>query len=178
MTGGDEITARFLYGREFQFKPEFKLWIAANNKPAVRGADWGIWRRIKLIPFSVTIPPERIDKQLPEKLRAEYPEILRWAIEGCMLWRKEGLGTAAAVERGTNEYRMEMDTVAAFVEECCKPAPNARIKSSELYAAYKHWCEENGRCAKSQTKFGLEFSRHFDKEKDRTGAWFMGIALT
>lgn len=177
MTGGDEITARFLYGREFQFKPEFKLWIAANNKPAVRGADWGIWRRIKLIPFSVTIPPERIDRELPEKLRAEYPEILRWAVEGSMLWRKEGLGSAQAVDRGTNEYRMETDTVAAFTEECCRSSPDARTKSSELYAAYKHWCEENGRCAKSLIKFSTELSKQYVKERDRAGSWFLGVGL-
>lgn len=176
LTGGDTITARFLYGKEFQFRPEFKLWIAANNKPVVRGSDFGIWRRIRLIPFDVTIPPERADKELPQKLKAEYPAILRWCLEGCRLWLEEGLGNVRAVEQSTAEYRMEMDTVSAFIDECCEKNPHARAKSSTLYAAYKRWCEDNGRGAKSAQKFGAEFGRQFQKV-NTGGVWYLGVAL-
>lgn len=91
ITGGDEITARFLYGEFFSFKPTFKIYMATNHKPKIRGADNGIWRRIKMIPFTVTIPPEQRDNDLGEKLLTENSGILNWLIEGFAMWKKEGL---------------------------------------------------------------------------------------
>ena len=76
--GGDRVTARHLYGNEFEFTPEFKLWMGTNHKPIIRGTDIGIWRRIHLIPFTVQIPTEQVDRQLKYKLKAEYPAILKW----------------------------------------------------------------------------------------------------
>lgn len=72
LTGEDYVTARKLYGNEFEFKPEFKLWMATNHKPIIRGTDIGIWRRIHMIPFTVSIPTENIDKNLPNKLKKNY----------------------------------------------------------------------------------------------------------
>lgn len=177
LTGGDIITARYLYGKEFEFTPQFKLWIAANNKPVIRGNDLGIWRRIRLIPFSVTIPEEKADKKLPEKLKREYPAILRWILEGCMLWRNEGLGTAQKVEESTQEYRMEMDSVATFLEECTSSSPSGRVKASELYSAYRKWCDEAGRLAKNVTKFGVEVAKRYEKLKNASGNLYAGIEL-
>lgn len=91
LTGDDTVTARKLYGDEFEFKPEFKLWMATNHKPVIRGTDTGIWRRIHMIPFTVQIPKEKIDRRLKYKLSAELTGIFRWAVEGCLLWQKEGL---------------------------------------------------------------------------------------
>jgi hypothetical protein len=68
ITGNDALTARFLYGEFFDFIPIFKVFMATNHKPLIRGTDYGIWRRIKLIPFTTTITPERQDKHLEEKL--------------------------------------------------------------------------------------------------------------
>ena len=76
MTGGDAISARFLYAEYFEFTPEFKIIIAGNHQPVIRGDDTGIWRRLHLVPFTVTIPPEQRDPKLPETLRAELPGIL------------------------------------------------------------------------------------------------------
>ena len=73
MSGGDAMTARVLHGEPFDFVPKFKLWLAGNHQPVIRGDDHGIWRRIVLIPFLVTIPPEKRDRMLAEKLRDEYP---------------------------------------------------------------------------------------------------------
>lgn len=178
LTGGDKITARYLYGKEFEFKPQFKLWIAANNKPVIRGSDIGIWRRIRLIPFGVTIPEDKVDKNLPSKLKCEYPAILRWIWEGALMWKLEGLGTARKVEESTQEYRMEMDSVATFLEERTTENPAGRVKASELYAAYKHWCEEAGRLAKSATKFGLEAAKRFPKEKNHGIIMYIGLVLS
>ena len=89
VTGEDSLTARFLYGEYFSFKPTFKIFMATNHKPKIRGADNGIWRRIKMIPFTVTIPPEQRDKKLTEKLIAENSGILNWLIAGYAMWKKE-----------------------------------------------------------------------------------------
>lgn len=80
ITGGDTITARFLYEEFFQFKPEFKVFLAVNHKPVIKGTDEGIWRRVRLVPFDVTIAPDKVDKDLPDKLQAELPGILNWEI--------------------------------------------------------------------------------------------------
>lgn len=178
LTGGDTITARYLYGREFEFKAQFKLWIAANNKPVIRGSDIGIWRRIRLIPFGVTIPEDKVDKKLPNKLRYEYPAILRWIWEGARMWKQNGLGSAKQVDESTREYRMEMDSVATFLEECTTERPDGRVKASELYAAYKRWCEACGRLAKSATKFGNEVTKRFPKERGRTFVQYVGIEMS
>ncbi|HLI51013.1 MAG TPA: phage/plasmid primase, P4 family, partial [Thermomicrobiaceae bacterium] len=97
LTGGDRVTARFMRAEWFEFSPTFKLWLATNHKPVIRGTDHAIWRRIRLIPFTVTIAEADQDKELPAKLRAEMPGILRWAIDGCLSWQRDGLGVPEAV---------------------------------------------------------------------------------
>ena len=97
LTGGDTITARFLHREFFEFRPQFKLWIATNHKPMIRGTDYAIWRRIRLVPFEVQIPPEERDAELPAKLAAESTGILAWAVEGCLQWQKKGLDAPEAV---------------------------------------------------------------------------------
>ncbi|MDE5861449.1 MAG: hypothetical protein K2H28_04570, partial [Ruminococcus sp.] len=115
LTGDDMITARKLYGDEFEFRPEFKLWMATNHKPTIRGTDLGIWRRIHIIPFSVTIPEQAVDRKLPHKLEEELPDILAWTVEGYKLWKMEGLRKPKVIEDAVEEYRNEMDVISAFL---------------------------------------------------------------
>ena len=84
LTGGDIVTARHLYGKEFEFEPEFKIWMSTNHKPIIRGRDLGIWRRMHLIPFTVQIPEDKIDKNLKYKLKKELTGILKWVVDGCI----------------------------------------------------------------------------------------------
>src|SRR5437867_6039937 len=91
------------------FRPEFKLWLATNHKPVIRGTDKAIWDRIRLVPFTVRIPDAEQDKALGEKLRAELPGILRWVVDGCLAWQRDGLGMPAEVQEATATYRAEMD---------------------------------------------------------------------
>ena len=109
-TGGDTISARFLHAEFFTFKPQFKIFLASNHKPVIRGQDVAIWERIYLIPFTAYIPPEERDKRLGEKLKKEADGILRWAVEGCLMWqqRAQSAGYSAAA---TEEYRQEMDVL-------------------------------------------------------------------
>jgi len=109
LTGGDTITARFLVREYFEFRPEFKLFLAVNHKPQIHGTDEAIWRRVKLVPFNVYIPPEERDKALGGKLRAELPGILNWALEGCLEWQRGGLREPEEVIAATADYRREQD---------------------------------------------------------------------
>jgi putative DNA primase/helicase len=135
-TGGDAVTARFLYGEFFEFRPTFKILMAANHKPVVRGTDEGIWRRIRLIPFTVTIPEVERDKDLGKKLLTEGSGILNWALAGCLAWQREGLTTPPAVRAAGAEYREEMDPLGAFLEEMCVLEPGASVATADLYQAY------------------------------------------
>lgn len=123
ITGGDTITARYLYSEHFDFRPQFKLFLATNHKPRIRGTDFAIWRRIHLVPFTVTIPNEEQDKMLLEKLRGEAPGILRWALEGLAAWRSSGLAAPAEVADATREYRSEQDVLQHFLDDRCVGDP-------------------------------------------------------
>jgi putative DNA primase/helicase len=178
LTGGDKITARFLFKEYFDFRPQFKLWLAANHKPVIRGTDLAIWRRIRLVPCTVTIPEAERDPNLPGKLRAELPGVLAWAVRGCLAWQQDGLGMPQAVRDATNEYREEMDVLGGFLSERCEARADALVKASELYAAYKAWCEASGERALNQTRFGTALGeRGLEKEKTRTGIFYSGLAL-
>jgi putative DNA primase/helicase len=177
LTGDDAVTARKLYGNEFEFKPEFKLWMATNHKPIIRGTDDGIWRRIHMIPFTVQIPADKVDRQLKSKLEREYPAILRWAVEGCLLWQREGLKQPRAVLDMTREYRREMDVISGFLDDRCEMGEGFSAKSSELYAAYSAWCESNTEFKMSNTKFSVEMDKRFGKTKQRDGMYFSGVRL-
>ncbi|MBZ0096989.1 MAG: DUF5906 domain-containing protein [Sulfuricella sp.] len=166
LVGGDTISARFLYGEFFDFKPQFKLFLAANHKPIIKGDDYAIWRRVRLVPFEVTVPEAEWDMALPEKLRAELPGILNWAIEGCLEWLRTGLRAPAKVLAATAEYRGEMDFMQQFFDECCHIEPKAAAGATELYKAYQQWAEDNTGWCLSQTKFSLKLmERGFVKEK-------------
>ena len=161
VTGEDALTARFLYGEYFSFKPTFKIFMATNHKPKIRGADNGIWRRIKMIPFTVTIPPEQRDKKLTEKLIAENCGILNWLIQGYAMWRKEGLSEEPKVIREANaEYRMDMDVVGTFVNDCLEIDASLkwRLNNTLLYNTYIKWCNANNEHIRSQKWLTIQMS--------------------
>jgi len=177
ITGDDRITARFQFEREFEFKPNFKFWMGTNHKPIIRGTDTGIWRRIHLIPFHVTIPKEEVDKNLPYLLRRELPGILAWAVQGCLLWRKEGLEKPSAVEAATKEYRNEMDVLSAWLDDCCVLDNNARETPSDLYQCYAQWADDNNEYKMSSRKFAQEIAKRFKKSKSGSNHYYLGIKI-
>jgi putative DNA primase/helicase len=144
LTGGDTITARFMRQDYFQFSPTHKLWIAGNHKPAVSGDDLGIWRRIIMIPFTVIIPEEDIDPNLPEKLLAERDGILEWMVKGCLAWQSEGLNPPKIIKAALAEYREEEDVLGEFLSECCVEGEGKGIERSQLYKAYQLWADSEG----------------------------------
>ncbi len=179
-TGGDTITARLLYHEPFEFRPAFKLFLGVNHKPTIRGADLGIWRRIRLIPFGVTIPIEEQDRHLLDALRDELPGILRWAVEGCLAWQREGLGSTGEVLDATSIYREEMDPLAGFLTECCVVGSTCSAPSRDLYVEYVRWCEANGERAASKKRLGLWLAeRGFSSGRngERTRRIWYGLGL-
>jgi putative DNA primase/helicase len=144
LTGGDPITARRMREDHWTFTPTHKLFLAGNHKPQVRGADEGIWRRIRLVPWTVTIPTAERDGSLPEKLRAELPGILAWAVRGCLEWQRDGLGDPGAVLAATDAYRAESDPLREFFVLHCVFAPDDRVPRKQIRGAYEDYCKENG----------------------------------
>lgn len=178
LTGGDPVTARFQYSQEFEFTPEFKIWMATNHKPIIRGTDTGIWRRIHLVPFTAAIPESKVDRNLPYKLRKELPAILKWAVDGYTLYKSEGLRMPAAVMNAVDDYRREMDVISAFLTACCTVGKGAE-QSSVLYAVYCRWASDNNEYKMSHTKFSLEICKKdgIGKERKRDGAYFLGVTI-
>lgn len=177
LTGGDKVTARHLYGREFEFYPEFKLWLATNHKPIIRGTDEGIWRRIRLIPFTVKIPEHKVDKYLIHRLKKELPLILNWAYKGCQMWQKEGLDSPKAVQEATKEYRNEMDIVNSFIEDTIMEVEGHEEQAYDIYRVYSKWANENNEYEMSATKFGREFSKRYKRKRNSKGTAYLGIKL-
>lgn len=176
LTGDDTVTARKLYSEEFEFKPEFKLWMATNHKPIIRGTDTGIWRRIHMIPFNVQIPEDKVDKNLTHKLKAEMTAIFKWCIDGCLMWQREGLQMPAAVLKSVREYRREMDVISAFIEDKC--TLEGTVQASMLYAAYVSWADSNNEYCMSNTKFSTELAKRFEKVRGKNYNFFNGISLS
>lgn len=169
LTGGDTISARFMRGEWFDFRPEFKLWLATNHKPIIRGTDKGIWDRIRLIPFEVRIPEAEQDKSLPTKLLSELEGILAWAIRGCLEWQREGLSIPDEVKSATDAYRTEMDTLAAFLNDRCILGLDEHVSAKALYEAYKAWCEASGERPVTQRMLGTRL-REREFQSRRAGA--------
>jgi putative DNA primase/helicase len=178
LTGGDKVTARYLYQEHFEFYPTFKIWLAVNHKPTIQGTDHAIWRRIRLIPFTVTIPEPERDKRLMEKLLAELPGILRWAVKGGLAWQQEGLEPPLAVKEATGRYRAEMDTVAQFILERCITGPDEQVSTGDLYAEYAGWCAQVGEQALSPKAFaGVLREQGFTPSRTKKERLWRGLAL-
>jgi P4 family phage/plasmid primase-like protien len=178
LTGGEPVQARFLHQEFFEYIPAFKIFFTTNHKPVIRGADEGIWRRIRLVPFTIRIPDEKLDKDLPEKLRNEMPGILRWMVEGCLKWQREGLGIPQEVEEATNNYRDEMDTMGNFLAEYCVLHENAKAYGIELYRQYQYWCSETGEYEITKTKFNRKLEeRGHKKGRNGKGIYFTGLGI-
>jgi putative DNA primase/helicase len=180
LTGGDAVTARFLYKEEFSYHPQFKLWMATNFRPVIQGVHDGIWRRVILIPFTRTFQGGADDVRLSEHLHAELPGILNWAIQGCLMWQREGLKShiPSAIRDVTSSYRREMDPMGSFIGDCCSTGPKLIVAARDLYSAYAAWCEQTHESAATETAFGRALSeRGFAGERRAQVRVRLGIAL-
>jgi len=177
LTGGDPIRARWMRGDFWEFQPVFKLVLAANSRPGLRNVDEAMRRRLRLVPFTVTIPPERRDPHLFDALVDEAEGILAWMIDGCLAWQREGLNAPAAVMAATDDYLDSEDTFAAWLAERTARGPGD-AGSAELYADFARWTEARGERAPSHKRFSRELEDHgFRRSHERTGTRFSGLRL-
>lgn len=158
LCGGDTLTARHLYGEPFDFRPQLKIALRTNYKPRISGGDEGIWRRIKLTPFSKTIPLELRDPNLQVKLRSELPGVLAWGVRGCLEWQAKGLGTCEPVIAATAAYRSDQDSLGRFLGECVAMKDEAWVATTALRATYETWCRSSSEEALSQKALATALS--------------------
>jgi len=169
LTGGDKMTARYLFKEFFDFEPELKLWMATNHKPKVSGDDSAIWRRIHLIPFNVVIPAEEQDGDLPKKLREEMPGILNWAIQGAVEWSKSGLMPPSEVVDAIQGYKSEMDMFSTFCADIIIKQPGVKTTKVDVYHAYQHWRFNEGGEELSKQQLTGKMKRHGYEDVRGTG---------
>lgn len=178
LTGGDRLTARFMRQDYFEFVATHTLVLATNHRPEVRGTDNGIWRRLRLVPFTETIPPEEQDHDLPAKLAAEADGILAWIVAGALDWAAGGLRAPADVLAATDDYRGDQDHVGRFLEACFSYDGTARVGARELRQTYENWCHSEGERSMSAKALGPRLRTHgLDQQDiDRRSFW-LGVEL-
>lgn len=155
LAGQDEVTARFLHKEFFSFYPRFKVILVSNYKPVITGSDNGIWRKVVLVPWPVTIPSELRDRRLIDKLEAELPGILAWCVEGYHLWKEQGLSDLPlALVKANAEYRKDSDVLGLWLDDCCTLDESGWVAASSLYESYERWARAAGFRPISQKTLG------------------------
>jgi putative DNA primase/helicase len=177
LTGDDTLNARHPYGRPFQFRPCAKFLLRVNEKPIIRDESHGMWRRVKLVPFTRTFS---VDTTLSATLAAEAPGIFSWAVRGCLEWQREGLCEPAVVRAATAEYQAESDLLAPFIADRCVLDPSGRVGGRELFTAYRQWCDaqhtpEDERL--TQKTFGLRVKARFADAGTSRKVVYAGLRL-
>lgn len=177
LTGGDKIKARRMREDFWEFTPSHLLIMLTNHRPTVRGDDEGIWRRLRLVPFEVQIPPQERDPLLSERLAAEVDGILAWMVAGLTAWREQGLSEPAGVQDATADYRAESDVFGSFLEQQCHIGPHYWVYASDLFSAWTQHCKAENVDAGSQTAFGKRLTERGFESAKRSRAIWRGLAL-
>ena len=178
LTGGSEISVRKLFGEPFSYAPKFKVFLDTNYLPHIHGGDYGIWRRIKLIPFYASFTKKKIDLNLPEKLRSEAEGILAWLVEGAVKYYAEGLKEPRNFKDAYKAYKRFEDAIGSFIDECVEYSDGEEISANKLYEAYLEYCSFNNCRVESQTVFGRRMSKtKYVKHKRSSGYVYQGAKL-
>lgn len=182
LTSGETISAQKKFGDQFEYDPTFSPYMSTNNLPIIRSKDYGIWRRIFLIPFLVKFTDETKDIHMPEKLAAEIPQILGWIIQGCLKLNNEYNGVVPkpkCIEEALSDYKNEMDSVNIYIASNCQNFPGYKTSASTLFQDYKKWALDNNEFLMSESKFKADMVKHgFSIKKDANEGWvYVGIKL-
>lgn len=179
LCGRDRITARVMRGDFFTFRPTFAFFLIGNHHPCIRGTDYGLWRRLHKVDFPVTIPPEKQDHQLEQKLKAELPGILQWAVKGCLEYQRVGLKPPPSVKAATAEYRSEQDVVGEFIETCFRVGTEYTTTNTELWKAYQEWSNATGERTLSSRSLSVRLKeRGFEATRTSKARGWKGFAVT
>ncbi|GLO76495.1 hypothetical protein MACH18_35750 [Phaeobacter italicus] len=179
ITGGDTIAARALYREHFEFRPEFVMFMVTNNLPVIDGGDAALARRLILVPFENIVPPEQCDPDLPAKLRAEANGIFNRLLEGCEDYLENGLNVPTSLAAAADRYVKNSDLVAEFLKDRCVLGSKHQVSASNLYGAYRRWCETNSIKPFSQPIFKTEIVKRTNLKQKRTnkGLIWPGVGL-
>jgi putative DNA primase/helicase len=178
LTGGEPISARFMHKDPFQFLPQFKPWISGNHRPRLRSVGKAMRRRVKMIPFKVTIPEGERDIGFAGKLKDEWPGILNWMIEGVAEWLEHGLAAPEAVTDATEDYFAREDSYSEWIAERCEVGAGWRDRSSRLFASWKGWAEKAGQPARDSKRFREELERiGFEHKALNDANYFQGLRI-
>lgn len=178
------IKSRRLYENPLEFEATHKLFMDCNYRPKVAGVDEAIWRRLKLVPFEVTIGEEKKDKQLPGKLREELPGVLAWAVKGAMLWCEKGLGDPPEVVEASAEWRDHDDPLRDFLEDCCELGEEEFVSVADLSMAYQWWAKQRGErfplgpSAFNERLYSKKFKQDRRRISGKTVRIWTGLQLT
>ncbi|MDQ2757172.1 MAG: phage/plasmid primase, P4 family [Actinomycetota bacterium] len=178
LTGGDELTARRLYREPVTWHPSHQIVYVSNSLPNVKGNDPAVWRRLRVVPFDVVVPPQDRDPDLPERLALHADAVLSWVIAGHYDYEDHGgMREPASVLRATGDYQAESDAVARFVSEACEVGLHLHAGTRDLYSAWQRWAHGNSEPLTERT-FCKELDRlGFEARKTKTGARRAGLAL-
>jgi P4 family phage/plasmid primase-like protien len=179
LTGNDKgIKASRKGEHEIEFTPIGKIWLFGNYKPIVTETGNSFWRRLKLLPFNVTVPADKIDKNLPADLQQELSGILNWAIAGCLAWQKNGFSECDAVTDATKKYREESDEVVLFIKDACELGVGYFASKKAMKDAYVQWCDDNGHYPVRASDFShaLEDKHVSDGKQNNQRGW-LGIKI-
>lgn len=176
-SGYGNIIGKFLYANEFEFNFKGKIFMATNYKPVIRGTDKGIWRRINVIPFKKAFEGESADKGLKDRLMAEKSQILGYLANYYRRYMEEGLEPPADMTKEVSDYRTEQDVVQNWIDECCEKGPSKYAKASALYTNFVAWAKSNNEFVMSNTMFGRNLSKKFEKKQLSSGKVYYGISL-
>ena len=178
ITGGETIRASRKYEHETEFLPQAKIWLIGNHKPVITDTTLSIWRRVKLIPFTVTIADSDVDPDLPAKLETELPGILAWAVKGCLSWQRGGLQEPPVITNATKSYRKEEDILGDFLDDCCVVEQGAMATKVELRESYTNWCNKASVDPISTRKFrDCLMERGVSEVRYGTGRYWVGVRL-
>ena len=178
LTGEDTISVRFLFREVFEYRPQFKIWLATNHKPAIWETSDAIWRRIKLIEFNQQFTGRRADLALRGKLEAELPGILAWAVRGFLEWQKIGLNEPRRVSRATLDYRQESDQIGRYIKERCDLQSSRRTPAKQLYDDYGLWCGRQHEIPVANNLFAAKLAeRGIERKRTAGGVIYRGLGL-
>lgn len=179
LTGGDTISTRKLYREPINFKPVLKLVMLGNHRPVVKGNDFGIWRRIRLVLFTRTFLEGERDPHLLETLKAEAVHILAWMIQGSLEWQRRGLSdTPASVDSLTAEYRSDQDIMGQWLSECTEANSTSKVEIGELYTNYRTWAGDAGLESTNKISVGRQLSdRGYTKKRSNGKTLWNGLRL-
>jgi putative DNA primase/helicase len=178
VTGGERVRANFMHRDHFEFLPQFKLIVAGNHRPSLSHVGEAMRRRMHLVPFTVTVPADRRDPKLGEKLRAERDGILGWMVEGCAEWQRVGLAPPPSVVEAARDYFASEDLLGQWLDESCVVDPQARETSAALFRSWKGWAEARGFTYGNQKSLGEALrARGFTAGKVGRDRGWHGLAL-